>query len=366
MARASKAHQGGSPILMRAGIPLVGGQMVAHARKRNYPLMISANAFSVRHTTGDRKGTFRAFRKNLSHLDGLNCALDSAGFVAAVRYGGFPWEIEEYCELAASRAWTWASAPDLCCEPQIASDRAMRLLRIAGTARLYGQARRITERLGGQPLMPVLQGWEPQEYRQCFEWMPIVEWPELVGIGSVCRRHIHGPNGLITVLREVDSFLPPHCKLHLFGVKSSAIAYLVGDGRPARRASERYRDRILSLDSMAWEASARVGRRTGRTMEYRLGHLDAWMQRQDRQQQGPPKTIDPENDAALQQIKQTVRDIVGMHLAKGVVDDVIDYDDARMMLDRSSCWASAYAQQHGLLADIDEEQILEWLADTPI
>ena len=101
-------------------------------------------------------------------------------------------------------------------------------------------------------------------------------------------------------------------------------------------------------------------------MEYRLGHLDTWMQRQAREQQGPPKGIGPDNDAALQQIKQTIRDIVGMHLANGVVDDVIDYDDARMMLDRSSCWASAYAQQHGLVAAIDEEQILEWLADTPI
>lgn len=350
---------GKAPILMRAGLPLVGGQMLAHARRRGYPLMISANAFSKRYPVGHpQHGSFRGFRTDLKHLEGLDIALDSCGFVASWLYGGFPWSIRQYCELAASRDWTWASAPDLCCEPQIASDKAMRLLRIAGTARLYSESSRIMAELGGAPLVPILQGWTPAEYRLCYEWMPVVEWPDLVGLGSVCRRHVHGPDGLLAILDEVDSFLPPNVKVHAFGIKSSALKLILGE--------ERYRRRVASADSQSWDFAARASRRVNRTMDHRLKHLDAWMERQDQEQQNPVRPERSAPDPRMERIKQTVRDIAGRHLADCILNDVLEYDDARGMLDRSACWATAYAHQHGLDAEVDEAEVLQWLEDTPI
>ncbi|MES2784718.1 MAG: hypothetical protein V4684_04585 [Pseudomonadota bacterium] len=165
-----------SPILVRAGLPLVGGQMVAHARRRRLPLLLSANAFATRYHRGHTKsGAFKAFKKDISNLDGLDCALDSAGFVAMARYRGFPWGVRDYCELVGARAWSWAAQPDLCCEPEIASDAAARLLRVAGTVKLYLRAQAAATEMGVMPLMPVLQGFLPAEYRLCFDLMPIAE-----------------------------------------------------------------------------------------------------------------------------------------------------------------------------------------------
>lgn len=70
--------------------------------------------------------------------------------------------------------------------------------------------------------------------------------PELVGLGSVCRRDIHGPEGLLAVLAALDKALDPHVKLHLFGVKGVSIDHL-----------DPYLHRVKSIDSMAWSYGAR-------------------------------------------------------------------------------------------------------------
>jgi hypothetical protein len=63
-------------------------------------------------------------------------ALDSAGFVAAHRYRGFPWDTEAYLDLAASAPWIWWASQDWCVEPEIARDEDAVLDRISGTVRL--------------------------------------------------------------------------------------------------------------------------------------------------------------------------------------------------------------------------------------
>jgi hypothetical protein len=68
-------------------------------------------------------------------------------------------------------------------------------------------------------------------------------WPDLVGVGSVCRKRLLGEDGLMRVLDTLEGVLPTHVRLHLFGVKSAAVSKL------------KDRPRVASVDSMAWNAA---------------------------------------------------------------------------------------------------------------
>lgn len=86
-----------SPILVRAGLPLTDGTLVEYAKARGLPVLMSANAFAKRaprdHPEGRR---FEGFKQNLSALDGMDIALDSAGYVATRLYGDYEWTAEAY------------------------------------------------------------------------------------------------------------------------------------------------------------------------------------------------------------------------------------------------------------------------------
>lgn len=263
--------------LVRVGLPLPGGQLVAAARAQRYPVLFSANAFARSYAKGhERAGWFKDFRLPCqAQFEGLDVALDSGGFVAAARYGDYRWTVDDYLDLVQSHRWSWWAALDMCCEPEIAADRPLRLLRLAATARLLAECRSEARRRGLDMPMPVLQGWTPDEYALCASRLPIAEWPDLVGLGSVCRRPLKGPTGLLAVLEAVDAVLPSHTRLHLFGVKSSALRELAAHPR------------VASVDSMAWDFAARVERRRGRDMAYRIEHLQAWTTKQRRTAAAP-------------------------------------------------------------------------------
>lgn len=309
------------PTTVRVGIPLTGGQLVAAARERRYPVLFSANAFVRTYPSShQRAGEFKAFRMpDLDQFAGLDAALDSAGFVAAAHYGDYRWTVEEYFDLVQSYPWTWYAAMDYCCEPDIAADRPLRLLRIAATAFMYGRCAREARARGLPAPMPVLQGWTPAEYVQAAEWIPLIEWPELVGIGSVCRRAVHGPDGILAILDAVDRVLPPHVKLHLFGVKSSALDYLASHPR------------IASVDSMAWDVAARAERRTGRDMAFRIGHMQAWAERQQRIASAPRQIgaqallFDPAEFGGLTSTEETILEALALRYAELVMDDNLEY-----------------------------------------
>jgi hypothetical protein len=91
-----------------------------------------------------------------------------------------------------------------------------------------------------------------------------------VGIGSMCRREVGGSNGVLAILDAVDRVLPAHVQVHLFGVKSTALERV------------RHHPRVASMDSMAWDVRARVARRTGRDMAFRIEHMQAWAVEQQR------------------------------------------------------------------------------------
>ena len=130
----------------------------------------------------------------------------------------------------------------------MAGNRAIVQERVAGTARLLGECRTEAKRLGIPDPMPILQGWNPADYLQCADLIEQElggQWPDLVGVGSVCRRQIEGPCGLLAVVKAIDARLPVHVRMHLFGVKGDALAELANN------------QRIGSVDSCAYDYASR-------------------------------------------------------------------------------------------------------------
>jgi hypothetical protein len=232
------------------------------------PLLLSANAL-----WDHRRGRFRLPSPRLA---GADIALDSAGFVAMIRYGGYRWPVQDYAALAAAWPWAWWAAMDYCCEPEIAADRGEVIRRVHLTAERLADCIEAAEEAASPPPMPVLQGREPDDYALSAGLTAEAiagRWPALVGVGSVCRRAVHGPDGLFAVVARLDRELPPGVRLHLFGVKGAALA--------------RFHDwpRVASTDSQAWDLAARWRcRKSGEscTAEVRAEEAALWLASQER------------------------------------------------------------------------------------
>lgn len=259
------------------GLPaLKTGPLWDTARALDAPVLISANALSRWRLDADGYRTWCGFDpRNLHLISQHPAALDSAGFVAAQRYRGFPWTTEDYLDLAASAPWLWWASQDWCVEPEIARDRDAVLDRISGTVRLNMQCligaerRRITHNF-----MPVIQGWQPLDYIRCIERMPFIRDFPLIAVGSMCRRHVTGPNGILAVLDVLsDMFAGTATKFHLFGLKSQGMQH-------AAKQSH-----VASCDSQAYGIAARheAGRRRiSKTDQFLARTMRDWYARQIR------------------------------------------------------------------------------------
>lgn len=295
-------------MIVRVGVP-AGGRLLSTAIEHGAPVLVSAGAL-----WDNRRKRFRAPGVGVWTGD---TALDSAGFVAMTHHGGYPWSVSEYVELVvrnrglnqrqddrdadligADCPWTWWSAMDFCCEPEVASDAAVVRKRVDATVASYGDCLEAAECWRSEGVtdlpdpMPVLQGWRPQDYVRCAEAIAELidrehpcrcpsgdedcdaEWhrgsdaglPDLVGVGSVCRRRVGGPDGVLALVDALDRVLPERVKLHLFGVKSAAVVALADHPR------------ILSVDSMAWDYAARREKPAGasNTVARRAEYLTRW------------------------------------------------------------------------------------------
>jgi hypothetical protein len=243
-------------VIIRIGIPASFRRFTAVAQELKAPILVSANAFW-------RDNRFSVPGKGL--FGEADVALDSAGFVAMARYWGYRWKLDDYVKFAKQLRPTWWAAPDYCCEWEVAGDRAEVLERVKRTAFKLDWARQVAVDRGVTPPMPVLQGWYPDDYLRCADMIP--DLPSLVGIGSVCRRSLAGPAGIIRVLTVLDAVLPKHIRLHLFGIKGPAIKALTGHPR------------IYSVDSQAWDFAARREKQRDNTnfnFEYRAAHMRRW------------------------------------------------------------------------------------------
>lgn len=193
-------------------------------------------------------------------------SLDSAGFVA-MKQGGYRWDVSSYVEFVVTNSgdgsmpfpWQWWSAMDYCVEPEIAADRSEVLRRVQMTVDSYEEHLETLDWWRGEGVtdvpdpMPILQGRTAADYMICATGLEAVLKRNgrpglcgLVGLGSVCRRDLHGSDGLLSILEALDKALPASVQLHLFGVKGALLPHLM----------ERFGNRVASIDSMAWDYRA--------------------------------------------------------------------------------------------------------------
>lgn len=264
------------PIEIIVGLPhLSRGPILARAIHLRLPVLISANSLS-RWTK--RSGYPEWTGWNLSPLanaSGLaSVDLDSAGFVAHVAYGGYPWGVDQYFQLVTAVPFRRFASMDYCVEQEIAHDRATVLDRISRTISANRACRQRAADLGIlDRLMPVLQGRTPDDYLRCaHELSDSMLVGTVVGVGSMCRRQLHGPEGLIAVLEQLDRHLPAGVTLHCFGVKGQALSRI-----------QHLEHRIASIDSQAYGVAARqhaFKHEIPKTNALVADHMQQWVEQQ--------------------------------------------------------------------------------------
>jgi predicted RNA methylase len=300
------------------GLPhLNEGPILTRARRLQQPMLISANALSSwssrrgwREWTGWRLGQL-ANAYGLAALD-----LDSAGFVAMACYRGFPWSVDDYFHLASAFPFRRIASLDYCTETEVAADREEVLDRISRTIRANRDCRERAADLGLlDRLMPVIQGRRPSDYERCIDalWLSI-QPGTVIGVGSMCRREIAGPEGLIAVVEHLDRILPAGVTLHAFGVKGSALPYLAP-----------FSGRIASIDSQAYGIAARrdaYRRRMSKSDALVAEHMERWTHQQLARLTEPPRRLRhqaarscssfPANawEAAIRHARAEIRDLI--------------------------------------------------------
>lgn len=181
--------------------------------------------------------------------------VDSGAFTELNLYGAYRHGVEEYAaELYRLHAEgivriAAAVAQDYMCEPFILAKTGLfvaehQRLTIQRYDALVAELNRLFEGACPFPVMPVLQGFAPQEYAEHVRMYGDRLSPGMwVGVGSVCKRQ-SDPVAIIAVLRAIKAERPD-LEIHGFGVKLTALLD--------------YRVRLLlaTADSMAWSFAAR-------------------------------------------------------------------------------------------------------------
>jgi hypothetical protein len=274
---------------MLVGLDAQRGPLLAQARAMGAPVLVSANSLAQRRPCPAGVPRFVQFRTSgLAVLDGLDAHLDSAGFVAMVRYRGFDWAVAQYVALGAAYPWRWFASMDACVEPEVAPDRRTVLERLAWTASLNRQCLLEAQAQGcADRLMPVIQGARAEDYARCLDLMPGAADRAILGVGSMCRRATGGVDGVLASVDAIDRALgDAPALLHLFGVKSDAAEALRGHPRVASADSQAYGVRARSQAHAVNRAGAGQAdllqnrQRVAKTRSYVAGFMGAWYGKQ--------------------------------------------------------------------------------------
>ena len=174
--------------------------------------------------------------------------LDSGAFTELFQYHGYRHEPSEYArevrrlvnnkvadiEIAVSQ--------DYMCEPVMLNKTSLTVRdhqRL--TIKRYGAL--LKEHLP-VPVMPVLQGYHPQEYVDHIDmYGDHLAFDMHVGVGSVCKRN-GDPRAIIEVLEAITK-AAPWLRLHGFGIKKTSLQ------------NQDIRQLLYSADSMAWSYAGR-------------------------------------------------------------------------------------------------------------
>ena len=188
-------------------------------------------------------------KKRKSRFNVGDWIMDSGAFSTILTHGGYPEDPESYA--AEIRRWAGngnllaAVAQDYMCEAH--------MLAIAGKTIEEHQQLTIEryDRLtscdtGGVYVMPVLQGYAPEDYvRRIRMYGDRLQPGMWVGVGSVCKRN-GDPSAIENVLRAIKKERPDlRLRLHGFGLKTTALQSAV------------VRDLLYTADSMSWSFAAR-------------------------------------------------------------------------------------------------------------
>ena len=168
-------------------------------------------------------------------------ALDSGGFTELHKYG--KWKTTEKQYIQAVKRYdneigslNWCAPMDWMCETTA--------LKQTGLTVEDHQKRTVENFLNlrqqlGTKVVPVLQGWEPDDYlKHVDDYSKHInlEEEQTVGLGSVCRRH--SENQICKIIHQLQPI-----KLHAFGVKGAVFGKI--------------HEYITSADSLAWSFTAR-------------------------------------------------------------------------------------------------------------
>lgn len=135
----------------------------------------------------------------------------------------------------------WASPQDWMCEPHMLAKTGKS---VEEHQRLSCENFLVLRELGPDlPIIPVLQGWDPDDYRRHVEMysdygVDLRLFPT-VGMGSFCRRA-----NVAGVKELVEDLFFYGLKMHGFGLKKDGLRL--------------FRDCLVSSDSMAWSFTARA------------------------------------------------------------------------------------------------------------
>ena len=207
----------------------LGTHVLNHLEKTDVPLFISRRAFDKRKSSLDALGSW---------------ALDSGGFSELRLNGGWTLNAQEYVDrvnrINATPNLRWAAQQDWMCEEV--------MLEKTGLTVREHQRRTVDNFIELRsldcdvPIIPVLQGYTMDEYKECFEMFEAsgvdLRAEPVVGLGSVCRRQ-----NTEDIERIVACFHAKDLRLHGFGVKTLGL--------------KRYGEMLESADSLAWSFGAR-------------------------------------------------------------------------------------------------------------
>lgn len=178
--------------------------------------------------------------------------IDSGAFTEISTHGRYRHGVEEYArdlkpwlELGDLQA---VVAQDFMCEPWIIEKTGLSIKEHqTRTVHRYDQ---LKEALPDAPIMAVLQGYAPEDYRRHLEMYGArLELGDWCGVGSVCKRN-GSPEDVLAVLVAINH-ARPDLRLHGFGVKLTSLQ------------NSQIKALLHSADSMAWSLHARMNGRNG-------------------------------------------------------------------------------------------------------
>lgn len=219
----------------------LGTHEVCWLDRVDYPLFISR-----------RKLVERASYPTANH----RWALDSGGFTELQMHGRWTVDAATYADEVrtyrdAIGRLDWAAPQDWMCEPWVLTGGTHGRVTFAGTGLTIAEHQQRTvdnlvelrELAPDLPFIPVLQGWELDDYLRCVELYADagidLTREATVGLGSVCRRQSSDEiEQIVTTLHALGLH-----NLHGFGVKTRGLS--------------KYGHLLKSADSLAWSFAAR-------------------------------------------------------------------------------------------------------------